>query len=290
MATYEDFLYLYFYQLEIDLNSGTGKKELSKIKFQSEEANTDEYVKIFFQNYIQQNCKLFPSLNVKNVLIDEDGVKRCASVTDLSKFTITKVYRPSELPHNLKRDIAESKHSVYTNPDLYIQISDGSGKHYYSSIELKTTKGDAIPGSSVQQVNPKECVIFVKHDDHSAEVSCGHYMNSITDRLPFPDRSPRPIIAFKTIKGWNRTNRVLNNGTLSYSYPLDSSRRKNDILLNWEMVLCQEWLETIYKPSRGSEKWFNNTIRMYTLELLKIIERNPAEKEKLKKILLDNIK
>lgn len=290
MATFEDFLYIYFYQLEIDLNSGNNKKELSKIKFQSEEANTDEYVKIFFQDYIQSNCKLLPNLGINSLLIENGPINRRIDVRDLLGYSITEVYRPSELTPALRKVIAESKQSVYTNPDLYIQITDQSGKQYYSSIELKTTKDNAIPGSSVQQVNPQEWVIFVKHDNNTAEVSCGYYMNSITDRLPFPDRSPRPIIAFKTIQEWNKKNRVLNNSTLKYSFSPESMQKKNDILLNWEMVLCKEWMETIYKPSKESEKWFNNTIRMFTLELLKSIEDKPGEIKKLIKTLADNVR
>lgn len=290
MTTFEDFLYIYFYQLEIDLNSGNNKKELSKIKFQSEEANTDEYIKIFFQKYIQSNCKLLPSLGINSLLIENGPISRKIDVRDLLGYSITKVYRPSELTPAFRKDIAESKQSVYTNPDLYIQITDLSGKHYYSSIELKTTKNDAIPGSSVQQVNPKEWVIFVKHNDNTAEVSCGYYMNSITDRLPFPDRSPRPIIAFKTIQEWNKKNRVLYSNILKYTFSPESTQKKEDILLNWEMVLCKEWMETIYKPSKESEKWFNHTIRMFTLELLKSIENKPDEIKKLIKTLADNVR
>mgnify|MGYP003330257066 CR=1 FL=1 len=36
-------------------------------------------------------------------------------------------------------------------------------KKVYEKIELKSTKDNAIPGSSVQQINPDEWVIFVKH-------------------------------------------------------------------------------------------------------------------------------
>ena len=121
-------------------------------------------------------------------------------------------------------------------------------------------------------------------------MSCGYYMNSITDRLPFPDRSPRPIIAFKTIQEWNKKNRVLYSNILKYTFSPESTQKKEDILLNWEMVLCKEWMETIYKPSKESEKWFNHTIRMFTLELLKSIENKPDEIKKLIKTLADNVR
>ncbi len=48
MDTLNDFLFVYFYQLESDLNIDC--KGLDSIKFQSEEANTDEEIKIFLKN------------------------------------------------------------------------------------------------------------------------------------------------------------------------------------------------------------------------------------------------
>lgn len=53
MDTLNDFLFVYFYQLESDLNIDC--KGLDSIKFQSEEANTDEEIKIFFKKYISSN-------------------------------------------------------------------------------------------------------------------------------------------------------------------------------------------------------------------------------------------
>ena len=47
MATLNDFLFVYFFQLETELN--TDYNGLDSIKFHSEEANTDEEVKLFFK-------------------------------------------------------------------------------------------------------------------------------------------------------------------------------------------------------------------------------------------------
>lgn len=47
------FLHLYFYILENKINST--QNELNSIKFQSEEANTDEFVKRYFKEYILKN-------------------------------------------------------------------------------------------------------------------------------------------------------------------------------------------------------------------------------------------
>ena len=283
MATLNDFLFVYFYQLENELNADC--RGLASLKFQSEEANTDEEVKLFFKTYISANQKIKKGVIKKLVIAKNDNQKE-ANIDDLLKYNISKVLLPNELTTAMKNEIAASKRSVYTNPDLYMQVTNGNGKVDYVSIELKTTKNNQIPGSSVQQVSPFEWVIFVKHTDGGdVDVTCGFYINSITERLPFPDRSPRPIIGFDTLKKWNKANRKVNNSILKYSINVEEEKNKAKILDNWEQVLCDEWLDTIAKDSRRSEKWFNNTIRMYTLQLLKKVKDNP----KLLDILVDKL-
>lgn len=48
---------------------------------------------------------------------------------------------------------------MYVNPDLYIKIS-GSKEDRFHSIEIKSTKQDTIPGSSVQQIVSDEWGAF----------------------------------------------------------------------------------------------------------------------------------
>ena len=43
-------------------------------------------------------------------------------------------------------------------------VTDGN-KEYRISVEVKSTKNDRIPGSSVQQIDINDWVIFLKHDD-----------------------------------------------------------------------------------------------------------------------------
>lgn len=288
MVTLNDFLFVYFYQLESELNADC--KDLATLKFQSEEANTDEEVKLFFKKYISSNQTIKKGA-IQKLIIARNEKQQEANIEDLLKYKIAKVLLPNELTNAMKIEIAASKKSVYTNPDLYMQVNDGNGKTVYVSIELKTTKNNQIPGSSVQQVSPFEWVIFVKHTEGGeVDVTCGFYINSITEKLPFPDRSPRPLIGFDTLKKWNKTNRKVNNGILKYTISEEEEQNKAKILDNWEQVLCDEWLETIMKDSRKSEKWFNNTIRMYTLQLLNKVKDNPNLLDKLIEKLSHNIK
>ena len=288
METINNFLHVYLYQLEDELNKDCAG--LDKVKFQSEEANTDEEAKVFFKSYILSHPNIKKDV-IKKLIIKRGEKPNEVEIGVLSNYKISNVILPKELTDEMRKAIASSKHSVYTNPDLYLEITDGNGQKNYVTIELKTTKTNQIPGSSVQQIAPYEWVIFVKHtDDGEITVTCGCYINSITEKLPFPDRSPRPIIAFDTLQKWNAKNRKLNGENLEYSFDEEIEKKKEGILKNWEMVLCNEWLDTITKESRSSEKWFNNTIRMYTLKLLLAIKKNPDLLDKLISKLSKNIK
>jgi hypothetical protein len=61
------FLAAYFFQLENLLNQE--KKGLAKVKFQSEEANTDEYFKAFVADIITKNNSI-STLEIENVIIN----------------------------------------------------------------------------------------------------------------------------------------------------------------------------------------------------------------------------
>ncbi|MEZ4888184.1 MAG: hypothetical protein R3E32_25875 [Chitinophagales bacterium] len=202
------FLLVYFYLLEQDLNSR--ENALGKIKFQSEEANTDEYLKRYFQKYLLSNNSIRSTI-LKYISLIVDSEKFSVEVAALQNFEIMSVLLPEQLSDEQKQQIAASKKSVYTNPDLFLQITDGENI-FFESLELKSTKSNNISGSSVQQVNPFEWVIFVKRNGGNVTVSTGHYINSITEKLPFPDRSPRPQIGFNTLQDWNRKYRKTEDG------------------------------------------------------------------------------
>lgn len=285
MAKNDLFLYCYFYHLESILKKD--KKKLSDIKFQSEEANTDEYIKKYLKEVIQNNNRLSEG-EIETITIIIDNEKNSYPFSSISDVYIKKVYLPEELSPKMKEEIAKSKSSVYTRPDLYILVSDDVEESYYP-VEIKTTKNNNIPGSSVQQVSPFEWTIFVKHNDNDIDVSCGFYLNAMTDKLPFPDRSPRPQVGFDTIKQWNEKNRKLEGKELSYTSTQKDIDFKKKCLTDWEDILCDEWMETIQKDKSEREKWFNNTIRKFSLRLIDYIN-NTKDIEELINKLQKNIK
>lgn len=96
---------------------------------------------------------------------------------------------------------------------------------YFETIELKSTKQDSIPGSSIQQILPDEWVIFIKHTAKDVDVVTGKYRHSINSKMQFPDRSPRPQVSFKKLKNWNDNFRNFEKNVLTYS--LDENLMRN---------------------------------------------------------------
>jgi hypothetical protein len=258
------FLAAYFFQLENLLNQE--KKGLAKVKFQSEEANTDEYFKAFVANIITKNNSI-STLEIENVIINNNRFE----IKELQEFKIIEVILPNELSIEQKQRLAKEKDGIYTNPDILIKIENGENV-YFQTIELKSTKVNAIPGSSIQQVKPYEWVIFIKRNQ-KIEITTGFYINSITEKLPFPDRSPRPQVAFNTLSKWNQTNRIIENENLIYNIDKESEATKIKLLNSWQNFLTDEWLDIIKSENvNKNEKWFNNAIRLFAMKFLDYTE------------------
>lgn len=282
------FLIVYFYKIENELN--TTKNGLETIKFQSEEANTDEHLKIYFQEFLLNHNDL-SGVNLEKLAVKIDSEDHTIDIENLQSYKITNVLLPEQLNSEQKKRITESKKSVYTSPDLYLEITDGANI-YFESVELKSTKDNNIPGSSIQQVSPFEWVIFVKRDAEKVLVTTGFYINSITEKLPFPDRSPRPQISFKTLLDWNKKYRKVENKILTIENISEINNDKIKLLSDWQDFLATEWLEIIKsEESRNSEKWFNNAIRKFTLKFLDYMDTlTESDKQKLKSNLTKLIK
>ena len=282
------FLTAYFYFLENDLNNS--ENGLNDIKFQSEEANTDEHLKIYFQSYILENNEISKS-GLKSITINNGIDSKTIEIEHLESFKIKNVFLPEQLSVEQKKEITASKSSVYTNPDLFLEISNGNNS-FFESLELKSTKNNNIPGSSIQQVSPFEWVIFVKRNSDSVDISTGYYINSITEKLPFPDRSPRPQIGFKTLTNWNKTYRKVKNNNLLIEDTSELNEEKIKLLTDWQEYLANEWLGIIkLNEVKNNEKWFNNALRKFAIKFLEYSEKlNETEKEKLKNKLNDLIK
>jgi hypothetical protein len=282
------FLLVYFYSIEHELNNTDNG--LQHVKFQSEEANTDEFLKRYFQEFMSKNNSI-KDTKLEKLYVKIDSETHVIDIKELLNYEIVNVLLPEQLTYEQKVIITESKKAVYTNPDLYLEIRNGDDS-FFESVELKSTKDNNIPGSSVQQVSPFEWVIFVKRDKDSVRVTTGFYINSITEKLPFPDRSPRPQIGFKTLVEWNEKYRIESNKVLSIENVTEINRDKIKLLTDWQDYLATEWLEIIKsETTKNNEKWFNNALRKFAVKFLDYTENlTDAEKQKLKDNLNDLIK
>ena len=282
------FLIVYFYKIENELN--TTKNGLETVKFQSEEANTDEHLKKYFQDFLLKHNDL-SNVKLKKLAVKIDFEEHIIDIENLQSYKITNVLLPEQLSLEQKKAITGSKKSVYTSPDLYLKITDGTNI-YFESVELKSTKDNNIPGSSVKQVSPFEWVIFVKRESEKVLVTTGFYINSITEKLPFPDRSPRPQIGFKTLLDWNKKYRKVENEILTIENITEINNDKIKLLTDWQDFLATEWSEIIKsEENRNSEKWFNNAIRKFALKFLDYTNTlTDIDKEKLKDNLTKLIK
>lgn len=276
------FMFAYMYELELALK--TQKDNLAKVSFQSDEANTDRPLKLFLKNFIEKDFNSLPTskINFKFNITINDKVENL-NYSDFKDIKINKVLLPDELSSELKSKIAENKSSVYTNPDLLLEISD-SKNITHCSIELKSTKTNSIPGSSIQQIIPTEWVIFIKHTSKSIDITTGQYIHSINSKLQFPDRSPRPQVAFNELTSWNASNRSLNNTILNYKINSSDEKLKYDLISDWQYYLADRWLEVVFSSSiKTNEPWYNNNLRKFIIKFLeKYDSLTPNEKENFK--------
>lgn len=261
----------FMYELEELLNQNLNY--FDDVKFQFDEANTDQQIKIKIKEFILNNFK-----NIKSVTEIRENNK--GTFISRDDYTIANIKVPSELNDDDKKYIRNSRNAVYTNPDLLFFVSDGD-KEYRISVEVKSTKNDKIPGSSIQQIDVNDWVIFLKHNDkHIIEFVTGKYIDSISGTMQFPDRSPRPQVSYNILKKWNKENRSFENGILSFADDEDKND-KLQLIDDWQMLLSKRWLEVLKRKKKFfNEPWFNNNIRKFSVLLLEYYETLDNEEKK----------
>ena len=110
----------FMYELEELLNNQLDY--FDDVRFQFDEANTDQQIKIKIKEFILNNFK-----NIRSVTeIRSDGKDTYISRDD---FSISNIKVPSELTDFDKEYIRDSRSSVYTNPDLLFFITDGNKEY-----------------------------------------------------------------------------------------------------------------------------------------------------------------
>ena len=129
------FMSAFMYELEKKLNENLNF--FDDVKFQFDEANTDQQIKIRLKNFILKNFT-----KVENVTEIVENGKSTKVIT--TSFRIVNIKTPSELDEDDKRFIKNTRNSVYTNPDLLFFVDTGE-TIIRIPIEVKSTKNDKIP-------------------------------------------------------------------------------------------------------------------------------------------------
>lgn len=275
----QQFMRIYMFELEKYLTDHSS--ELLNISFQSDEANTDRPLKEYIKQVIETDFNSIPNNSKITEVISEDN-SNC-SFDELKKIFISRVLLPEEINQSISSKLKPKSHSNHTNPDLCLEINFDN-TITYETIELKSTKMDSIPGSSIQQINPLEWVIFVKHSSSSVSVVTGQYIHAINEKMQFPDRSPRPQVSFKELQNWNSSNRIFEYTRLIYKF--DPNQMIKEKLLNdWQRVLAERWLHMLFdqKHVHANEPWFNNNMRKFIIMFLEKYEKlNDSEKQSFK--------
>lgn len=267
------FLYLFFNQLELLLNKTDTLNEISNLPFHRDEANTDDKLKEYIKNFINNNLDQI-IISLENNTINYNDV--ITKYSEISNLTIQKIYLPGELTDDIKSQIKQNER-VYTDPDLLLKISDGNDCCFVP-LELKSTKDNSIPGSSVQQLDGDEWVIFVQVKENSSTVIIGKYLWAINGKMQFPDRSPRPTVSFSTMNEWKKENKKFANENLTINLPVDEIEKRQNVINDWEQVLVERWLTEVQKE-KISNGWFNRVLRNYTIQLLEIYKNIDDDKK-----------
>jgi hypothetical protein len=279
------------YELELWLNEHSD--EVIDISFQSDEANTDRPLKEYLKDIIENKCNHIDKLRSANCIKIHSDTKQHFEYQIDDKVILAKieyVYLPNQITAELKNILKQRKKAVFTNPDLCLAINI-DGKIEYETIELKSTKNDSIPGSSIQQISPDEWVIFVKHGKGSVEITTGQYFHAINSKMQFPDRSPRPQVSFNELQNWNSSCRLYQDSAVTY-HSLEDESVKYELLTDWQSVLAKRWAEIVLDNNpKNNEPWFNNNLRKFILEFLKTYDdMSPNTKKEYKKLLENTVK
>lgn len=260
---------------------------LSSVTYHLDEANSDKGAKKVIQGYMLCNPTLpnHPAMNLQ-VRVGSNTVN--FDNFQLSQVRVANVYLPDQLTPDAKAMIkASKKNTVYTNPDLYVELTF-NGSSYFTEIELKSTKANSIPGSSVQQINPYGWVVFIRQSPTKPlQITTGLYVNSITETMQFPDRSPRPQVAFDTLRTWNTDNLIFANDGYTLFYDESEIAAKELQISDWKQSLVSEWIAIIFDENlslKPRTPWFTEAITMFSDQLIENYEcYSELEKQKFRR-------
>lgn len=222
-----------------------------EVKLTEDELNIDKYLKKLIQKTIKKD------LSVINLSLKQYNIE------------IKKILTKSQYFNS----IVKNKKNISKYCDLVlIYVQNGIKKEY--ELEIKKTNKNKIPGSSIQQISPEKTVIFFKYFKDTVEIEIGYYFQLVEDHIPFPDRSPRPLISFNALK---ESNQKLDNGLITTDELIESSQSIFED--NWIDNMSSSWIDN-FKNRIKKNSWFHIAMKKFTLKMLNYYNTlNEKEKE-----------
>lgn len=332
MNNLEDFLIIYMYFLEEKLNLQKQDK-LRNIKFKSGKQNLDSPLIqrimeiIEKDNFYSLDTLIEKPINkIKNLQVGNKT--KTISLVDFKGWNV-QILLGDKKNYSNKQDkgkkwdghFKSANADFFVPPDLGFIITDAQGNTYYKRVEIKMTKAEGkgkIPGSSIQQLSENEWLIFFKYSLESKskdasskseigniiDVTIGYYTDAINwkqDRetnkiiVPFPDRSPRPIVSFSRLKKWNEQNRIAIGDTIHYKKNQNKTFQNDEnIIKDWKWNLIDRWIEIVLNPEKtnytSKDKWFDVVLKEFIISFLqKYNNLTNDEKEEVERRLKENL-
>lgn len=220
--------------------------DFTNIKTQEDEMNIDTHLKSRTLKIIKNNMAKINQVLPSNISII--NVKTNAAYFNLKK----------------------QQTSVSRLADLVILLNINNQELHYE-IEIKKTNNNAIPGSSINQIDPYKTIVFFKFKKE-VEVIVGYYSQAVSGTIRFPDRMPRPEVSFSVLQ----TNV---EEDLSIEKTIESNQ---DVFENpVEVFLPERWLKELFSHIKKNN-WFSKAIRHFSYQLLKKYDTmTPKEKKEL---------
>lgn len=233
--------------------------QFKDIKLMEDELNIDKYLKIKIIEILRED---FNDIN-ENLRDDNIKLERL--------LTKEEYYHPDNKRYN------EDEISNFCDLVLVYQED---GIFIDNELEIKKTNSNKIPGSSINQIKPEKALLFFRYKKDEVELQVGYYYQSIDERIPFPDRSPRPIISYDAMK---HTNKLLSENEVSLKQL--KNRTKNIFADNWIDQLVSNWMDDV-KSVKLKRSWFFSAIRQFCLKSIIEYEKlSDKEKKEFKKNL-----
>jgi len=238
--------------------------EFKNLKLMEDELNIDKYIK-------KQTIKILKNdFDELNIFLNDYNIKLKKLLTKDQYFN--------------KRNKRYEEENISKFCDLVLVYKE-NGFNKEDELEIKKTNKNIIPGSSIKQIKADKALLFFKYTKGNVELQVGYYFQSVEERIPFPDRSPRPNVSFNSLK---ETNKELMDSETSLE---DVKSRTEDIFKdNWMEQLVSNWMDDV-KSKFIKKSWFFITIRMFALRFINYYENlSEIERKKLKEELRNNAK